>query len=307
MRTIFFIAFALATAIGSNACANHSPPQVPNSFLGTVEQGCTPGNIIAATALLTDPSRCNLPLASGQCNLCKLRLYLPETTTSRFQVQPLFTDLGVANAQHIEATKCKCSEGCYFHQSSITKFGSFPLPNGLTAQGTFSEPLACFSGISSASASNSAYTYLIWCETDGGCPNPVVARYSFVSRFELLSPNRPATKSIFTAKITSLPPTKCLVSEMDERTRKFISGDGTAPVVATVAPTAPKPPRSECSSCNSGRNCSSRICFRKVCVKSLKKEDKANCGIFDSAPSKPSSTCRSEKRTSHCIKKCLAM
>lgn len=38
----------------------------------------------------------------------------------------------------------------------------------------------------------------------------MVARYNFLARFELSSPNRPATKSLFVAKIATLPQSLCL-------------------------------------------------------------------------------------------------
>lgn len=306
---IIHSAFVLILVIvGTDACANHSPPQIPNSFLGTVEQGCTPGAISAVTALLTDPSKCHLPLASGGCNLCKLRLYLPETTSSRFLVQPQFNDLGLDHNSHVEGTQCKCSEGCFFHQSSITRFGNFPLPNGLTATGTFSEPFACYSGSSMPSETNPTFTYLIWCETDGGCPNNVVARFSFVTRFELLSPNRPAIKSIFTAKITSLPSTKCLINEMDKATVNFIQGtSGGAPpdILATPSTPAPVRRRKNCRGCNNGSQCQSSVCFRKKCVKSRSSRDKAACGFPTPRPV-PHGSCRKEESQNECIRKCLA-
>lgn len=267
MNVLLFAIILIASIIGTDGCANHSPQRsrVPNSFLGTVQQGCTPGAISSVQRLLTDPSKCNLPAGPGGCDLCKLRLYLPETTASRFLVQPLRNDLGLTHAPHIEGTACRCSDGCFFHKSSITKFGEFPLPKGITGRGTFSEPFGCYSGSSVQSKQNPTFTYLIWCETDGGCENDVVARFSHAIRFELLSPNRPTTKSIFTAKITTLPRTKCVMKEMSEKVRRFIVGKlGTQRV---------------CEGCKFGAQCRSKVCYDGKCIKSVSRVDRAQCGI----------------------------
>lgn len=291
---------SLVTVI--NACANHSPPQIPNSFLGTVEQGCTPGGISAVTDLLTDPSLCDLPLAPNGCDVCKLRLYLPESTSSRFLVQPLFGDFSTDQNEHIEATKCKCSEGCYFHQSSITKFGDFPLPNGLTATGTFSEPFACYSGSSMGGEGTPKFTFLIWCESDGGCPNDVIARYSFLIRFELFSPNRPATTSIFTAKVTSLPTSKCLVDRLDKRILEFLTKGNQSG--ATPAPPTAKPPtlRGECAFCRRNKQCRSGVCYENKCIRGRNASAKARCGLGGGA-----STCKKSASVHKCVQSCLQM
>lgn len=305
MNLILSTMVLMVTVIGTDACANHSPPRVPNSFLGTVQQGCSPGSISSVQKLRTDPSKCSLPAAPGGCDLCKLRLYLPESTTSRFLVQPVRNVLGLTHDTHIEGTACKCSDGCFFHKSSITKFGKFPLPSGITGRGTFSEPLACYSGSSMPNEKKPKFTYLIWCETDGGCPNSVVARFSHLIRFELLSPNRPTTKSIFTAKVTTLPRTKCIMKEMSERVRTFIQGNGANGALLNGVPGSVPgsiSPQNDCGRCAFAAQCRSRLCFSGKCVKSLSSSDKAACG-FPTPPTVSTDKCNSQNA---CIRACLS-
>lgn len=230
IKTFAFILIFAYTVYQGQACRSHGPPSVPQSYIGTVGQGCTPKVIIAVSQLITNPTKCDLPLGDIGCNLCGLRMYKPETTTSRFLIQPLTNDFSTAHADHVEAMKCKCSEGCYFHKASITQLGIELLPSGISGvTSSFSEPFACYSGISTPSvASYPSFTFLIWCENDGGCSNTVVARYLYFARFETLSPNRPATTRIFVPKITTLPSSKCLIAQLPQGVRDFISGTSTA-------------------------------------------------------------------------------
>lgn len=228
MKVTFSFVVFCTLLVQLDGCATHQPaPSIPQTFIGTVGQGCTPTTIATVTDLVTDPTKCDLGLYRG-CDLCKLNLYLPETTTSRFLVQPLLRDTFVDDTPHVEGTECKCSDGCYFHRSSITQLGIEPLPSGTDGTvGSFSEPFACFSGTFMPTlATAPTYTYLIWCENDGGCPNDLVARYSFLIRFELSSPNRPPVKDTVTPKVTSLPETSCLKVSLPARVRKFLKGKG---------------------------------------------------------------------------------
>lgn len=304
MNVLFLSFLLLSLTWKADACKAHNPPiiQVPQTFLGTVEQGCTPGAITTVSALLTDPSKCDLPLGPSGCNLCKLRLYRPVKTTSRFEVQPLTKDFSTVSPEHVEATKCKCSDGCYFHESSISRFGGYPLPSDVGSVGKFSEPFACFSGISMPTGPAPTFTYLIWCESDGGCPNPVVARYNFVIALELLSPNRPATKSLFIPRILTLPKSKCLQNEMDPATKDFIRGKTTTPPV-TRPPRTTKPSlKAECSKCRRAKECRTRKCVQSKCVRSSDPIDLVRCGLGGGGTGQ----CDKAERLGRCVKACVA-
>lgn len=312
MKLFLFLVVALSAVIHCEACAGHSvPPQIPQSFIGTVIQGCTPRVITAVSQIVPDPTKCNLPLAGNGCDLCGLRLYKPEVAGT-FLVQPIYNDLNTASSDHIKATECKCSDGCYFHRSSITQFGIEPLPTNVNGvSGSFSEPFACFSGITMpGTATRSANnTFLIWCENDGGCPNDVVARFSFLIRFELLSPNRPATTSNFVPKITTLPPTKCLLDRLSKNTQDFLRGrsnrNGPRSVQTPKPPALPSKNRDQCSPCNTNRQCKSRICYQNTCIRKNSKSAKKTCGIASRAAPRPVDNCSASERVASCVRSCL--
>lgn len=119
-----------------------------------------------------------------------------------------------------------------------------------------------------------AYIYNIWCETDGGCSNPVVARYNHLIQFELLSPNRPAVKDVFTPKVASLPSSKCSLTGLGPEREKFLRGKD------KETPTTPTTPlKGLCGKCRKGSNCFSGLCVQRKCVKSKKRSDLSRCGI----------------------------
>lgn len=332
MKLLISLTLLFTTLHQTLACSGHRSPaarRIPNTFLGTIEQGCSPGEIASVGQLILDSSKCYLPLGPPGCNLCKLRIYVPQTTNSIFTVQALAGEFSRAATPRVEGTKCRCSEGCYFHQSSVSAEPGSSHP-------TFSEPFACYSGISTRNPQLD--TYLIWCESDGGCPNSVVARYHYFIRFELLSANRPATKSVVTAKIASLPGYKCRAEGMTENVRNYIRGNSDNPTTGGLGPKpgrSPRPRRSpkpskipkaskspraskspkpssnatpskspkpqkgqECDACRNARNCESKICYKKKCLLSNSEQDKANCGV--GAP-----TCDEDERVSRCINTCI--
>lgn len=307
MNHVLSAIILMVIIIGTDACANHSPGGVPNSYLGTVQQGCTPGSISSVNKLRTDPSKCNLPVAPGGCNLCKLRLYLPENTPSRFLVEPLGKNSRLTHATHIEGTACKCSDGCFFHRSSITNFGLLPLPKSITGRGPFSEALACYSGSSMPRGNKINFRYLTWCEKNGGCPNSVVARFSHLIRFELLNPNRPTKKNVFMGKVTTLPGKKCKFEKMSEQMRSFIqarNNKSTSSVLENAVPsgiTGASALQKHCQSCTFAAQCVSMLCFYGKCVKSLSSADKAECGI----PPPMTVSNNRHKVQNECIRACL--
>lgn len=194
-------------------------------------------------------------------------------------VQPLKRDCNTQHIPHVEATECKSSEGCYFHKSSISKFSGYPLPSDVGTTGSFSEPFACFSGISTTKSPTPTFTYLIWCETDGGCPNTVGARYSFLIQYELLIPNRPGVKDLISPKVVSLPEDKCLISEMSPDTVNFLREGSSEPPVQPQPPKPVKPLTAECGRCRKGRTCVSSICTQNKCVRSLSPSTKQGAGL----------------------------
>lgn len=209
------------------ACGTHSPGRgVPQTFIGTVGQGCTPGAIEDVFNFVADPTKCDL-LFPRSCNLCNLRLYKPELTISKFFVQPLHEEFSTLDVHHVEAVNCKCSDGCFFHRSSMTQLGIEPLPVGNDGKkGSFSEPFACFSGsFTKDQKGNPAYSYLTWCENDGGCPNNIVARYIYLISFELFTLTRPRTKGAFKPQFATLPVSDCIRKRLPEGVHKFLQGD----------------------------------------------------------------------------------
>lgn len=294
MKLLLSIAIILPYFFSCDACAGHSRPgqsPKPNTYLGTVQQGCSPGVIASVAQLIIDPTRCDLRLGPLGCDLCQLRLYLPAMTSSKFTVQPLEGEFSINSAPHIEATKCKCSEGCYFHQASISPMKGFPAPK------RFSEPFACFSDISTGGTSP-VFTFLIWCESDGGCPNQIVSRYMFFSRFEVLSPSRPAHDkgNIFLPRIVELPKSKCKTEGMSEESKNFIRGVKKPTVTEKKTPDG-----RECSKCRKAKKCISGICFEGKCLKSLSDADKKKCGIATGG----NGTCNEAERVKSCMRACL--
>lgn len=149
-------------------------------------------------------------------------------------------------------------------------------------------------------AAKPTYTYLIWCETDGGCPNPVVARYLFITRFETLSPNRPATQSKFIPKITILPPSKCIANKMPATIRSFISGK----LNGISTPAGPFP--DNCKKCKLNKDCESRLCVSKRCVRSLNTDDVRSCFSRPKPVPERGGNCNGAQRISACVSGCLS-
>lgn len=222
LRTVVFLTVTHVAI----SCAPHSRRSVyPQTFVGTVAQACTPGNITSAAQLKADPTKCNLKLTLG-CDLCGLRLYKAETTTARFLIQPMDETTFLQDITHVHATDCKCERGCFFHHSSITQFGIEPLPTGTDGNlGGFSEPFACFSGsITPVGRTKPVDVFQTWCESDGGCPNHIVARYAYLTRAETGEPDRPQNKGVFTPHVATLGAGVCQSKHFSEKIDMFMKG-----------------------------------------------------------------------------------